>query len=84
MTLADDIATAVAEVGASAQAAADRVNAALGDLRSQLAQVQTDLQAALDADTIEDSVLTEAIAGLANADSIIDSIEAAPAPEPEA
>jgi hypothetical protein len=82
MSLAEDIAAAAAEVGTSAQAAADRVTAALGDLRAQLAAVSASLQAALDADTIEDVVLTDALAGLASADAIIDSIEAAPVEEP--
>lgn len=82
MTLAEDVAAAAAEVGASAQAAADRVSAAIGDLRAQLAAATAQIEAFLASDQADASVLNETLATLASADGIVDSIEAAPVVEP--
>lgn len=82
MTMAEDIKAAAAEVGTSAQAAADRVTAAVADLRAQLAAATGQIQAFVDQSTADTTVLTEALASLATADGIVDSIEAAPAVEP--
>ena len=83
MTLASDINTAASEVGASAQAAADRVTAAVGGLRTELADVQAQLQALIDAGSADAVELNAALGTLASADAIVDSIEASPVP-PEA
>lgn len=82
MTLAEDVAAAAAEVGASAQAAADRVTAALGDLRAQLAAAAAQIEAFIASDQADTEDLTGALATLAAADAIVDSIEAAPVEEP--
>lgn len=83
MTLAEDVAAAAAEVGASAQAAADRVTAAIAELRGELAAAQDRIQEFLDSDAADTSVLTEAMTSLQNADSIVDSIEADDTDTPE-
>lgn len=83
MTIAEDVAAAAAEVGASAQAAADRVIASLGSLRTELANATAQIEAFLASDQADTAVLTDTLATLANADAIVDSIEPAPAPEPE-
>ena len=82
MTLAEDVAAAAAEVGASAQAAADRVTAALGGLRTQLADASAQIQALVDAGNADAVKLNETLDTLAEADAIVDSIEAAPVVEP--
>jgi len=78
MTLAEDVQAAADEVGASAQAAADRVTAAVGGLRTQLADATAQIQALIDAGNADATTLTGTLATLANADAIVDSIEAAP------
>ena len=82
MTLAEDLKAAAAEVGASATAARDRATSVIADLRAQLASVQDQLQAAIDADELEEGQLEQALADLQAADALVDSIEPAPA-EPE-
>lgn len=82
MSLATDIQAAASEVGTSAQAAADRVTAAVGGLRTQLADVQAQLQALIDAGSSDAAALTEALGTLTAADATVDSIEAAPVVEP--
>jgi chromosome condensin MukBEF ATPase and DNA-binding subunit MukB len=82
MTLAEDVAAAAAEVGTSAQAAADRVTAAIGDVRAQLADAQAQLQALIDAGNADAVQLTATLDTLVAADAIVDSIEAAPVEEP--
>jgi hypothetical protein len=82
MTLATDIQAAADEVGRSAQAAADRVTAAVGGLRTQLADVQAQLQALIDAGSSDAVALGEALVTLNAADATVDSIEAAPVVEP--
>lgn len=83
MSLATDIKAAADEVGASAQAAADRVTAAVGGLRTQLADVQAQLQALIDAGSADAVELQTALDTLNAADATIDSIEAAPVVEPD-
>jgi hypothetical protein len=78
MTLATDIKAAAEEVGASAQAAADRVTAAVGSLRTQLADVQAQLQALIDAGSADAAELEAALVTLVSADAVVDSIEAGP------
>ena len=82
MTLAQDVAAAAAEVGASARAAADRVTAAIGGLRTQLADATAQIQALIDAGNADAVELNATLATLASADAIVDSIEAAPVEEP--
>jgi chromosome condensin MukBEF ATPase and DNA-binding subunit MukB len=82
MSLAEDVAAAAAEVGTSAQAAADRVTAAIGGLRTQLADAQAQIQALIDAGNADAVQLTATLDTLAAADAIVDSIEAAPVEEP--
>jgi hypothetical protein len=82
MSIADDIAAAAAEVGTSAQAAADRVTAALGTVRTQLADVTAQLQALIDAGNADAATLETALDTLSAADATIDSIEAAPVEPP--
>lgn len=82
MTLAEDVAAAAAEVGTSAQAAADRVTAAIGGLRTQLADATGQIQALIDAGNADATQLTATLETLASADAIVDSIEAAPVVEP--
>lgn len=82
MTLASDIKAAADEIGTSAQAAADRVTVAIGGLRTQLADVQAQLQALIDAGSIDVAELEAALVTLNAADAIVDSIEAAPVVEP--
>lgn len=82
MSLATDIQAAASEVGRSAQAAADRVTAAVGGLRTQLADVSAQLQALIDAGSSDAAALTDALATLTAADATVDSIEAAPVVEP--
>ena len=82
MTLAEDVAAAAAEVGTSAQAAADRVTAAIGGVRAQLTDAQAQLQTLIDAGNADAAQLTATLDTLVTADAIVDSIEAAPAEEP--
>ena len=82
MSLATDVQAAAAEVGASAQAAADRVTAAIGGLRTQLADAQAQIQALIDAGSADAASLGETLTTLQAADAIVDSIEAAPVVEP--
>ena len=82
MSLATDIADAAAEVGTSAQAAADRVTAAIGDLRTQLADVSQQLQDLIDANSADTPALQAALESLSTADQIVDSIEPLPVVEP--
>ena len=84
MSIAEDIKAAASEVGTSAQAAADRVTQVVADLRAQLDELRTQLQAMIDADSVETAELEEALATLNEADAAVDSIEAAPAEEPPA
>lgn len=84
MSLAEDIRAAATEVGASAQAAADRVTAAVGELRANLADAQAQIQALIDAGNADAAALGDALATLQDADAIVDSIEAAPVEEPPA
>jgi len=83
VSLAEDVAAAAAEVGASAQAAADRVTAALGGLRTQLADATAQIQALIDAGNADAVQLDATLVTLAAADAIVDSIEAAPVEPPE-
>lgn len=82
MSIATDIQSAAAEVGASAQAAADRVTAAIGGLRTELATARQTIEDLIAAGNADAASLTEALGNLQAADAIVDSIEAAPAPEP--
>jgi len=82
MTLAEDVQAAASEVGASAQAAADRVTAAVAGLRAQLADAVAQIQALIDAGNASAVSLTATLDTLAAADAIVDSIEAAPAEPP--
>ena len=82
MSLATDVQAAASEVGASAQAAADRVTAAVGGLRTQLADAQAQIQALIDAGSADTAALTETLTTLQAADAVVDSIEAAPVVPP--
>lgn len=82
MTLAEDVAAAAAEVGASAQAAADRVTAALGEARAQIATGLAEVQRLEDENAVEAGVLGGVKDSLTGTDAILDSIEPAPAPTP--
>jgi hypothetical protein len=81
MSLAEDIRSAAAEVGASAQAAAARASNTVGQLRTELADAQAQIQALIDAGNADSAALGEALATLQDADAIVDSIEAAPVEE---
>jgi hypothetical protein len=82
MSLATDIKAAADEVGASAQAAAERVTAAVGGLRTQLTEVQAQLQALIDAGSADAVELEAALTTLRAADAVVDSIEPAPVEPP--
>lgn len=82
MSLATDVQAAADEVGRSAQAAADRVTAAIGGLRTQLADATAQIQALIDAGNADSAALSAALDTLNSADATVDSIEAAPVVEP--
>lgn len=82
MSIAEDIAAAAREVGSSAQAAAERVRVVVADLRAQLADAQAQIQALIDAGSTDAEALQDALDTLGEADSLVDSIEAAPVEEP--
>lgn len=82
MSLATDVQAAADEVGRSAQAAADRVTAAIGGLRTQLADAQAQIQALIDAGSSDATALGTTLTTLQAADATVDSIEAAPVVEP--
>lgn len=82
MSLATDVQAAADEVGRSAQAAADRVTAAIGGLRTQLADAQAQIQALIDAGSADATALSATLDTLNAADATVDSIEAAPVEPP--
>lgn len=80
MSIADDLATATATLGTDAEAAQARVTADLANLRSELADAQTALQAAIDAGQADAATLQSVLTSVQNADGIVNSIDPAPAP----